>query len=191
MNTPTLATPTLTTSRLVLDRILPTDSDALYGIFSDPRVVQNYDVERFTSPDDAINLIEYFDARMHNGSGMRWAIRLQNSPKLIGSCGFNTWNAYDYTAVLGYELAYSEWGKGYAREAVTAVLEHVFSDQFHFFVNRVEAMILPQNTPSEALARKLGFRKEGTLRGKCYWNGAFHDMNLFGLVRDDWQTQKN
>lgn len=187
----TFICPELTTERLRLDALTKADVQGIFAIFSDPEVTRHYDVERFTHQDEADNLIDYFNARVSSGTGIRWAIRDKATGTFLGSCGFNAWNEYDYSAVIGYEIARSYWGQGFAPEAVAAILDFIFDDEFRFYVNRVEALILPQNIPSERMATKLGFIKEGTLRGKCYWNGGFHDMNMFGLLRSDWRSKKN
>jgi ribosomal-protein-alanine N-acetyltransferase len=181
--------PEMTTERLKLAPLLQADSEALYAIFSDPKVIAHYDVERFTEVEQASRLVDYFDARFADDSGIRWAIRDPQSNQLLGTCGFTNWNPYDHSAVLGYELAADQWGKGYAQEAVSAIVEYIFSEQFHFYVHRIEALVLPQNLPSQKLLRKLSFVKEGTLRGKCYWNGAFHDMDMFSLLREELKSR--
>ena len=38
------------------------------------------------------------------------------------------------------------------------------------------------------LLEKLGFRHEGTLRERGYWKGAYHDLMLFALLRDEWDS---
>lgn len=177
--------PTIETERLILDRLTVDDKADLFAIFSDADVIEHYDVERFTSVDEAERLVAYFDARFDSDTGIRWAIRDQKNGELLGTCGYTNWNEFDHSAVIGYELSKQFWGKGYAYEAVKAIIDHIFDDQFHFYVNRIEALILPSNINSEKLVRKLGFSFEGTLRGKCYWNKDFHDMNMFGLLRDD------
>ena len=182
--------PTLSSNRLSFDRLVASDKDALFDIFSDPKVVQHYDVERFKDVSEASRLIEYFSARFASDTGIRWAIRDKVTREFIGSCGYTHWNEYDYSAVIGYELAAKHWGKGYANEAISEITNYIFDEDFHFHVNRIEALILPSNIPSENVAKKTGFRFEGTLRGKCYWNDDFHDMNMFSLMRSDWLAAK-
>ncbi|WJG08929.1 GNAT family N-acetyltransferase [Aliiglaciecola sp. LCG003] len=175
--------PILTTQRLKLNQLLVSDRDALFAIFSDPKVIEHYDVEKFTKIEEADNLVSYFDARFESDTGIRWAIRDNESGTLVGTCGFTHWNQYDHSAVIGYELSPDCWGKGIAFEAVSSIIEFILSEQFHFYVHRIEALALPSNLPSQKLLKKLGFEFEGTLRGKCYWNGDFHDMDMFGLLR--------
>ncbi len=180
--------PNITTERLSLARLSHSDKQAIFAVFSDPEVIAHYDVERFTDPEEASRLVDYFDSRFEDDSGIRWAIRDKASGAYLGSCGYTNWNQYDHSAVVSYELAPQYWGKGYAFEAVNAIIAHVFSEHFHFFVQRIEALILPSNLASQKLVSKLGFVKEGTLRKKCYWNGDFHDMDMFSILRDEFRT---
>lgn len=177
--------PCLETPRLLLNKLTAEDHEPLFAIFSDPNVIKHYDVERFKTIDEAERLIAYFDARFASNTGIRWAVRDKVNQRFLGTCGFTNWNEFDHSAVIGYELAKEFWGKGYATEAVGEILNFIFADSFHFYVHRVEALILPSNKPSESLVKKLGFCLEGTLRGKCYWNNDFHDMNMFGILRNE------
>lgn len=181
----TASFPIIRTERLQLDQLTKRDRIPLFNIFSDPAVIEHYDVERFQDISEADKLVEYFDARFESDTGIRWAIRDPKTKVLLGTCGYTNWNRYDHSAVIGYELAKDSWGKGYAFEAVKAIVDYIFADSFHFYVNRIEALILPSNQASEKLVTKIGFSFEGTLRGKCYWNNDFHDMNMFGLIRHD------
>ena len=187
---PNLEFPTIETQRLLLNKLTKHDREPLFTIFSDPKIIEHYDVERFKSIEEADRLIAYFDARFNSNTGIRWAIRNKSSGEFLGTCGFTNWNEFDHSAVVGYELSKDYWGKGYATEAVGTIINFIFAESFHFYVNRVEALILPSNKPSEKLVKSLGFRLEGTLRGKCYWNNDFHDMNMFGILRNEQVKQQ-
>jgi ribosomal-protein-alanine N-acetyltransferase len=182
--------PIIETPRLLLNRLTTDDREPLFAIFSDPQIIEHYDVERFKTIDEADRLIAYFDARFDSNTGIRWAIRDKSSGKFLGTCGFTNWNEFDHSAVVGYELSKENWGKGYATEAVGRIINFIFAENFHFYVHRVEALILPSNKPSETLVKSLGFSLEGTLRGKCYWNNDFHDMNMFGILRHEQAKKK-
>lgn len=179
--------PNLDTQRLMLDALTTNDTQTIFDIFSNPLVIQNYDVQRFTEHEQAAGLIDYFAKRFESDTGIRWGIRLADSGVLIGSCGFNTWNPYDHCAVVGYELAPDHWGKGYAKEAVSRILDFIFADDFYFYVNRVEALILPQNDASSGLVKRLGFQLDGVMRGKTFWNNAFHDISMYSILHNEWR----
>ena len=120
--------------------------------------------------------------------GIRWAIRDKKTGQFIGSCGYSNWNKFDHSAVISYELAQAHWGKGYASEALKSIINFIFDPSFHFYVHRIEALILPSNLASVTLAKRHHFEFEGTLKEKCYWNESFHDMNMFALLRNNWTT---
>ena len=84
--------PVLETNRLRLDKLTTEDSKSLFDLFSDNSVVKYYDLDAFTERSQASNLIEFFNARFTENSGIRWAIRLKETHQLIGTCGFNTWS---------------------------------------------------------------------------------------------------
>jgi len=181
--------PFIKTERLNIDQLTHQDREEIYSIFSDPRVVENYDVELFRDIAEADNLVDYFNARFESDTGIRWAIRHNKNNKVIGSAGFTTWNEYDHSAMLGYDLAYAYWHQGFASEMLAGILSYAFSDSFPFYLNRIEALILPHNTPSIKLVKKLGFVYEGEMRDKCFWNGGFHNMALYSLLRKDYAPE--
>jgi RimJ/RimL family protein N-acetyltransferase len=61
---------------------------------------------------------------------------------------------------LAYSLARDAWGGGFATEAATAARNWAFAR--HRFP-RLASFIIPDNTRSAGVARKLGAVREGTL----------------------------
>ena len=71
-------------------------------------------------------------------------------------------------------------GKGYMTEAGQALLRHLIDT---LKVHRVEALIRPENKPSAALAKRLGFRLEGgPLRDRWLVGDQWHSVMLYGLI---------
>ncbi|MBA6254380.1 GNAT family N-acetyltransferase [Colwellia sp. MB3u-55] len=118
--------PVLETNRLRLDKLTTEDSKSLFDLFSDNSVVKYYDLDAFTEHSQASNLIEFFNARFTENSGIRWAIRLKETHQLIGTCGFNTWSPKMKNAVIGYDLLPKFWGSGYTTEAVHRIVKSAF-----------------------------------------------------------------
>ncbi len=83
------------------------DNDRLFSIFSDQAVVKFYNIEAFTSKQQSLDLIDFFNQRFKEQAGIRWAIRLKETGELIGTCGFNS---KMHNAVIGYEFASDQWG---------------------------------------------------------------------------------
>src|SRR5690606_38652938 len=84
-------------------------------------------------------------------------------------------------AEVGFMLAPAHWGKGYAAEAVRAVLRFAFEAMD---LHRVEADVDPDNGASLRLLERLGFRREGYLRERWWPYGAPADSVVLGLLRD-------
>lgn len=105
--------------------------------------------------------------------------------KLIGNCGFHTWYTEHSRAEIGYDITdQANWGKGYMSEAVRAIIPFGF-DKMQ--LNRIEALVGPDNQASLAIIRKFGFVQEGILRGHYYKNGVMEDSVIFGLLRSDYE----
>lgn len=86
---------------------------------------------------------------------------------------------------IGYLLARRHWGRGYAREAVTWLLDRLFLDESR---RRVWADTDPDNHRSNRLLRSLGFRREGRLRAEWETHIGVRDSVIWGLLRDEWRA---
>ncbi|MDN3483782.1 GNAT family N-acetyltransferase [Pseudoalteromonas sp. APC 3224] len=178
--------PILETERLELNEITSSDVDAIFTIFSNPDVIEYYDTSVFTAKEQAEKLISLFTSRFEKGLGIRWAIRTKTDNLLIGTCGFNSWNANIQNTSLGYELMPSCWGRGYAQESVDAIIKWAFADKLPCgAIHRIQADTVPGNNASEKLLIKLGFKEEGLRRDSGYWKNEFHDLKCFGLLKTD------
>ncbi|VAW33498.1 hypothetical protein MNBD_CHLOROFLEXI01-151 [hydrothermal vent metagenome] len=177
--------PQLETERLVLRQFRLDDADetALFRLFSDSRVTRFYNATTFTRPEQAKALLKRRYDGFWQGRGIRWAITRKGNDELVGCCGFNAWNKKTKVGELGYELARPFWNQGLMTEAVKTVTAYGFSK---LSLNRIEAWIMPKNRPSANLLIKVGFQSEGIQEGKGYWNGRFHDLELFSLLAEQW-----
>lgn len=180
--------PIYQTTRLHLSAITEQDFDSIRALFSDLKVMEFYDMEAVKNEQEAKKMFNFLVGMHKSGNGIRWALREADKGKLIGTCGFNSWNAFDHSAIIGYDLFPDYWGKGYASEVVQQMVELAFTGQLPVTVNRIEAFIMPANKGSEGVARKNGFIFEGCLRQKGYWAGVYHDMNVFSLLKEDYQS---
>ena len=88
-----------------------------------------------------------------------------------------------HSAILGYSADGAYEGKGYAREAVQAVVQHAFEV---LKLHRVTANYQPANERSANLLRRLGFVVEGYARDMLYMRGTFRDHILTSLANPAW-----
>jgi [ribosomal protein S5]-alanine N-acetyltransferase len=177
--------PSLKTERLVLNRIRADDVQALLDLFGDPDVTRHNDIMTFKTRQDAVLLMKFIEKRFQDQIGLRWAVRLRSAQsKLIGTAGYNSWDRQNFCGEIGYDLLPFYWGRGLMPEALRAVIGFGFQQMG---LNRVEADVVTDNQASVRVLQKLGFTEEGVLRQRGVWKGAFHDLRLFSVLRQEWQ----
>lgn len=173
--------PTLTTARLLLRRIVPTDAEALFQIETEPLVTKYIGRDPFTRAQSEQRLKE-LDMAIDAGSAIRWAMVPREGAEPVGTCGLWRWDQTHRHAELGYELVPALWGRGYMTEALATVLDYAFP---HMNLHRVEANVDPDNHASRRVLEKLGFLHEATLRQNWCHRQVFMDSAIFGLLETD------
>lgn len=152
--------PVLETERLVLRPHLLTDLKACVEMWADP------DIARYTigTPSTAqrtwMRLLGYRGHWVVLGFGY-WAVEERASGQYIGELGFADFKREIQPSIegvpeLGWALASHAHNKGYATEALRAVV--AWGDQ-HFEPGRTVCLISPDNPASLRVARKLGYRE--------------------------------
>jgi ribosomal-protein-serine acetyltransferase len=91
------------------------------------------------------------------------------------------------TGDLGVWVAASAEGRGVARSACEAVLDHAFGSAR---LTRVEARISAANARSRRLAELLGFTLEGPLRSAHVVGEERHDLAVYGLLAEDREAMR-
>jgi RimJ/RimL family protein N-acetyltransferase len=112
------------------------------------------------------------------GKQFFYGIRLNESDKLLGHLHIKDVNWDTLSADIGYFIDYSQWRKGYASEVVSAALNVLKGRGFE----KATLRTLDDNFPSQGLAEKLGFTKEG------YQRQSFRDGH--GNLRDTYSYAK-
>ncbi len=176
--------PTLTTARLVLREVEPTDAAAVFAFRSDPEV-QKHNGTPMQNIAEAEQLIT--DLRtviFPNKYGIQWAVTQPGSDQVIGLFGLNYWDQQHRRIELGYDIAQAYWGQGFAVEGLKPILKWGF-EQLN--LNRVEAYTIADNHRSVRVLTKLGFTLEGTRRQYSLEDdGAFHGSSIYGLLREEY-----
>lgn len=85
------------------------------------------------------------------------------------------------SAYLGYYGMASFSRKGLMTEALRATVSYAFSD---LGLHRLEANIQPENAPSIALVRRVGFKREGLSERYLRINGEWRDHERWALLAD-------
>jgi ribosomal-protein-serine acetyltransferase len=102
---------------------------------------------------------------------------------IIGVAGFHGVDWPNRSTSLGYWLGAGEEGRGTMTHAVRALVDHAFGQ---WALNRVEIRADVENLRSRALAERLGFVHEGTLRQALRLEDGFHDDAVYAMLASDW-----
>jgi RimJ/RimL family protein N-acetyltransferase len=165
---------------LCLHGIRPTDTAALFEIYSDRKALEYWGKDPVNTPAEAWEMIEENLKQVAAGSALIWGIILKETGQLIGTCVLFRINRQNRNGELGYILNRKFWGRGFMTEALTCLLDYAFNQQdFH----RVEADTDPDNSASLAVLEKLGFQREGYFRQRWFVHGNWHDSVMLGLLR--------
>ena len=176
----------LSTARLTLRPFTHDDAAPLFRIFSDDEVVRFWSVGAWTDIAQAEKMIDDAMAAYREGGLCRYAIALRDPDQLIGICNLRGFFEQNRRCELGYALGSAWWGRGYAFEALEALLGHAFSQ---LDMNRIEADIDPRNEASARLLERLGFRQEGYMPERWIVHGEKADTAFYGLLRRYWDAR--
>lgn len=177
--------PPLETKRLLLRPLTGDDLEFVFRHFSDPEVNRYLlDDDPVTTREQARAIIDFYLPPAGKPFN-RWVIARKPDGRPIGTCGYHQWQRRHRRAEIGYDLEKASWRQGYATEALRAVLRHGFE---RMDLNRVEAMVHPENTASVRVLERLGFRKEGLLRQSVCQGNVYHDHWLLALLKAEWAS---
>ena len=104
--------------------------------------------------------------------------------ELVGVIGHNRIDWDNHIAHPGYWLAETKQGRGIMTRCVRALVQHAFES---LKLNRIEICAALGNHRSEAVPARLGFTREGVRRQGEWLYDRFVDLNVFSLLRRDWQ----
>lgn len=174
--------PVLETERLILRPLRMRDAQDIYAYASDPEVARYVLWEPHTSLADTRSYIRCMRGLYRRGLPSCWAAELRESGRVIGTIGFMWYSAQNHSAEIGYSFARKEWNRGYATEALQAILASVFTS---LSVNRIEAQHDVRNPASGRVMEKCGMKKEGVLRQRILNKNEYIDVALWSVLRTD------
>ena len=180
----------LLTPRLVLRRFVAADAERFAAYRSVPEVARYQSWEAPYPLERAQVMIEWL-AEHHPDEPGEWyqvAIAEREAPDvLVGDCGFRPRAEEPLVVDIGFTLGPGVQGRGYATEAVGELLRYLFQDRSK---HKVCADCDTRNDPSWRLLERLGFTREGTLRGGYRDGDEWSDEHLYGLLAETWRDRR-
>ena len=164
--------PELRTERLVMRGFREEDLDAWAEISADSEVTRWVGDDEGLSREDAWRRMAYFLGHWELRGCGQWALVEQETAELVGRAGLLYPEAWPGLEV-GWLVARSRWGRGYAPEAGRAAMDWARSD---LGADHIISLIEDQNHRSARVAEKLGMKVEGRTR---IVNGKY-EVRIFG-----------
>ena len=175
-----LPTEVVRTDRLVLRPYRPEDVEAVHRACQDPDIQRWLRVPSPYTEADAVQFVTGTTVQARAESqGLLTAVEADG--KFVGSAGLHLTPGALGPGV-GYWLAPWGRGRGYAAEAAHALAEWGLG----LGAARVHLMADVGNTPSQAVAARAGFTREGVVRSCLdYRDGTRGDAVLFSRLPED------
>lgn len=171
----------LHTERLTLRPFEASDAAGLAAYRSDPEVYRYQDWEVLFAEAQAAELIAELAGHPGPVPGAWQQIAIEHAGELVGDVALNL-DDDARLAMIGYSLRSDRQGRGFAAEAVAAVIDRLFEA---YDVHRVAATLDPANVASARLLERLGFRDEGRAVGAAWVRGEWLDDDRYAILRHE------
>jgi [ribosomal protein S5]-alanine N-acetyltransferase len=125
------------------------------------------------------------DVGDERATSFRWMVECEG--RIVGTVTARELSHAHGRAEVGYMLAAGWRGRGIGTRAMELMLERLFTLPW---LERLWLTTGVENLVSQALARKLGFSLEGTLREHFQIAGLRKDQQVWGLLRCEWEARR-
>jgi RimJ/RimL family protein N-acetyltransferase len=151
----------LKTERLVLRHLTEDDAPFILELLNEPGFIDNIGDRGVRDLEGARRYVTEGPGASYqrNGFGL-WLTALRDTGEPVGICGLVKREGLE-DADIGYAFLQRFWGRGYAREAAQAVLDHA---REVIGLPKVVAITTPGNAGSIAVLQKIGLKFEGLIK---------------------------
>jgi ribosomal-protein-serine acetyltransferase len=143
-------------------------------------------VDATRSVGDMRRYTQFAQLQFEQQAAFDYAIRLRGA--VAGAVGLHHLDWMVRNAHVGYWLVPEAQGQGVVTRAVARLTSHAFSK---LDLNRLEIRAVVENRKSRAVAERVGYTYEGTLRESYLLHGVFRDLVLYAMVSGSWDAGAN
>ena len=161
----------LKTPRLLLRRHVMADAMPLYlGFGRDSAMYEYSGWNPYATPEDAAATVARFVSSYDDPRFYGWAI--QHEGRLVGTVGAYDFDASRGSIEVGMSIERASWGRGFATEALSAVLRYLVHDEG---IALVTAWCASDNVGSRRALEKAGMTLVGIKPGALEVGGTTFD----------------
>lgn len=172
-----------------LRRLTIKDAPSIYENVKDKAIVRyTINIPHPYHLSDARRFIKYSLKVYKEKTAYVFGVELKDTKSIIGIISLSKVNKKNKNCELGYWLGKKYWDKGIMSSAVKIALEFAFNK---LNLHRVYARTFASNSASLRVLEKNRFMLEGILY-ETYWrNNHWHNLFLYGLLKDDYNKKIN
>lgn len=162
----------------------PGDATALFHLASDPVVTQWFSWGPYRETAEARAYLDRLPEQRAQATQLD-LLQVHRDRGPVGITGLSEFSFRDRRAMVGSWLGRDAWGIGANTES-KALMAHLSFEVLG--LHRLGAYANPLNGRSVKALDKVGFVREGTLRGWHRHAGQQLDVHVYGMLREDWQA---
>jgi ribosomal-protein-alanine N-acetyltransferase len=174
----------LTGPTLTLRYATQADAPRLLELASDPAVTQWFSWGPYETLDEPEAYIAGLAAKREAGELLDFLI-VHEQAGPIGVTGLSELAPRDRRATVGSWFGRDWWGSGANRESKAMIAALAFR---RLGLDRLTAWANTRNGRSQVALERVGFEREGVLRAWHRHGDTLHDVVVFGMTRERWET---
>jgi RimJ/RimL family protein N-acetyltransferase len=167
--------------KVTLRAIERTDLELMRGMLNDAEIESL--VVGWAFPVSKYQQEQWYENNINDNRNLRFIIETEED----GPLGMATLTDIDWKnrrATHGIKLAKREnRSKGVGTDAVMAIMRYAFDE---LQLNRLDSSWFDENIASKSLHIKCGWTVEGRVRKCIYKNGSYRDLDITGILREDY-----
>lgn len=155
--------------------------------FEDPDFMRLFDAVP-AIPRSERHFKKWVNEAEESNKDFRFAIRKQETDEIIGLLELDgiLWNQRNGWVSIGIGDKENR-SQGFGKEAMKMALDFCF---YELNLHRVQLTVFEYNQQAIKLYKKLGFQKEGAYREFIKRNGKFYNMELYGILENEWHEKR-
>jgi [ribosomal protein S5]-alanine N-acetyltransferase len=162
----------------------PDDAPALLELARDPEVTRWFSWGPYTTIDQPRAYIDRLEGQRERGEQLDLlVVHREHGP--AGVTGLNEFSPRDLRCMVGTWFGRAFWGTGANRES-KALIAHLTFEVLK--MHRLGSYSNPDNVRSTKALLGVGFTHEGVLRHWHRHGDQYFDVNVFGMLRADWEA---
>jgi RimJ/RimL family protein N-acetyltransferase len=179
---------TLHSDRLILEPVNGRNARDLWRILGAPDLRRYQDIPRLRAEEFERQVRARPRALEARVTGrFEWLLQRAEPREAIGWVSLRVNERAPDVGEVGYSLVETARGRGYATEALGAIVDEAFTVSE---LGELQACCVPENVASRAVLQRAGFLEVRLLRGGAMIRGRHVDVLLYSVARGQWHRAR-